>query len=206
MLTTFIFYLFATVLIGSALAVVSARNPVHAVLFLILCFFNAAGLFVLMGAEFIAFILVIVYVGAVAVLFLFVVMMLDIDFRELRRGFISYLPIGAFVGLVLLLQITLVVGAWHIDPQALTAATPAEIAGAAAKADNTRAIGQVLYTDYFYPFQVSGLILLVAMIGAIVLTLRHSKRSRRQDVAAQLARQPADVIELVKVKTGEGVL
>lgn len=206
MLTTFIFYLFASILIASALMVVSARNPVHAVLFLILCFFNAAGLFVLIGAEFIAFILVIVYVGAVAVLFLFVVMMLDINFRELRKGFLSYLPVGAFVGVVLLLQIAVVVGAWQFDADAMTLASAREVAGSAANVDNTRAIGQVLYTEYFYPFQVSGLILLVSMIGAIVLTLRHSKTTRRQDVAKQLARLPADVVEIKQVKSGEGVL
>jgi NADH-quinone oxidoreductase subunit J len=192
------FYAFAAVLLASALMVVAARNPVHAVLFLILSFFSAAGLFLLMGAEFLALILVIVYVGAVAVLFLFVVMMLNIDFKELRRGFMTYLPIGAAVGLVLLLELILAASSWVMDPQAVTAV--------ASNVENTRAIGRVLYTDYFYPFQVSGLILLVAMIGAITLTLRHRPDVRRQRTKDQLDRKIDDVIEVRKIESGKGVL
>jgi NADH-quinone oxidoreductase subunit J len=199
MIEAVVFYMFSAVLLASGVMVVAARNPVHAVLFLILCFFNAAGLFVLLGAEFIAFILVIVYVGAVAVLFLFVVMMLDINFGDLRKGFQRYLPIGLTVALILLAQLTMVAGAWVLDPQALVAPPPAD------QVENTRAIGRLLYTDYFYPFQVSGLILLVAMIGAIVLTLRDRKDARRQKVTRQMDRSIADVIEVRKVQPGQGV-
>jgi NADH-quinone oxidoreductase subunit J len=194
------FYAFAAVLLVSALMVVAARNPVHAVLFLILCFFNAAGLFLLMGAEFLALILVIVYVGAVAVLFLFVVMMLDIDFRELRRGFVKYLPIGGAVGLILLIELVLAVSRWT------TNLVPSDAALNVNAAENTRMIGRLLYTDYFYPFQVSGLILLVAMIGAIVLTLRHRPDVRRQRTKEQLDRTIADVIDVRKIESGKGVL
>lgn len=195
-----LFYLFSAVLLGSASAVVVSRNPVHAVLFLILCFFNAAGLFLILGAEFLAFILVIVYVGAVAVLFLFVVMMLDIDFRELRRGFIRYLPVAAAVGLVLVVELIVMVSGWVFADGAV----PTDQFTNAV--ENTRALGRVLYTDYFYPFQVSGIILLVAMIGAIVLTLRDRKDARRQNIERQLDRKISDVIEVVKVETGKGVL
>lgn len=182
--------------------VVAARNPVHAVLFLILSFFNAAGLFLLLGAEFVAFILVIVYVGAVAVLFLFVVMMLDINFHQLRQGATRYLGIGATVGCILLAQIIMVVSVWHFDPNGLiTLDTPTT----SDTVENTRALGQLLYTDYFYPFQVSGLILLVAMIGAIVLTLRDRKDSRRQNVGQQINREIKDVITVVQVTAGQGV-
>lgn len=201
MIANILFYVFSAILLTSAVMVVSARNPVHAVLFLVLCFFNAAGLFILLGAEFIAFILAIVYVGAVAVLFLFVVMMLDINFREMRQGFKRYLPIGAAVGLVLLAQLVLVLSAWIIDPTGLaptTQLTPDDV-------ENTRAIGQVLYTRYFYPFQVSGLILLVAMMGAIILTLRERKDARRQRVSQQLDRKIADVIDIRKVQPGQGI-
>lgn len=198
MISSLIFYLFSAVLLFSGVMVVSARNPVHAVLFLILAFFNAAGLFLLLGAEFLAFILVIVYVGAVAVLFLFVVMMLDINFADMRKGFRRYLPIGLTVGLILVSQLVLVASAWVMDPQVLAA--PAH------DMDNTRAIGRLLYTDYFYPFQVSGLILLVAMIGAIVLTHRPPKNARRQNVKEQLDRTVEQSVELVKVETGKGVL
>jgi len=198
MLHALAFYVFSAVLLLSALMVVAARNPVHAVLFLILCFFNAAGLFLLMGAEFLAMILVIVYVGAVAVLFLFVVMMLNIDFRELRRGFMKYLPIGGAVGLVLLTELIVAVSGWVMDPQAMVAP--------GVEVDNTRAIGRLLYTDYFYPFQVSGLILLVAMIGAITLTLRHKPDARRQRSSDQLDRKISDVIDVRKVESGKGVL
>jgi len=200
MLHAIAFYVFAAVLLGSALMVVAARNPVHAVLFLILCFFNAAGLFLLMGAEFVALILVIVYVGAVAVLFLFVVMMLDVDFRELRRGFRRYLPVGAAVGLVLLIELVLMASHWAVDPQALAVPT------AGMNVDNTRALGRVLYTDYLYPFQVSGLILLVAMVGAIALTHRRRPDVRRQRSSAQLDRKISDVIETRKIESGRGVL
>lgn len=199
MIQSAIFYLFSAVLLASAVMVVSARNPVHAVLFLILCFFNAAGLFLLMGAEFIAFILIIVYVGAVAVLFLFVVMMLDINFRELRQGFRRYLPIGATVGLIILAQLTLVLSAWVYNEHSMTSL----ITGTGI--DNTRALGQLMYTEYFYPFQVSGLILLVAMIGAIVLTLRHRPDARRQRVDNQMTRQISDTIEIRKIQSGQGV-
>ena len=199
MIQDIVFYLFSAVLLASAVMVIAARNPVHSVLFLILCFFNAAGLFVLLGAEFIAFILVIVYVGAVAVLFLFVVMMLDINFRELRKGYKRYLPVGAAVGLVLLAQLVLVVCAWTISPHGVTP-------GMAGQVENSRAIGRLLYTDYFYPFQVSGIILLVAMIGAISLTLRERKDARHQRPTQQMARKISDVIEVVKVESGKGVL
>jgi NADH-quinone oxidoreductase subunit J len=197
------FYLFSTVLVASAFMVIASRNPVHSVLFLILAFFNAAGLFVLLGAEFLAMILVVVYVGAVAVLFLFVVMMLDVDFVELREGFLQYLPIGALLGLVLLVEILLVVGTWVIAPDvsALRAA-PAPPVG---EVSNTQALGRVLYTQYVYYFQASGLVLLVAMVGAIVLTLRHKEGVKRQDIAAQVARSPATSIEIKKVPSRTGV-
>jgi NADH-quinone oxidoreductase subunit J len=197
MIPSFIFYLFSTILIASAVMVVAARNPVHAVLFLILCFFNAAGLFVLLGAEFVAFILIIVYVGAVAVLFLFVVMMLDIGARERRRGFMKHVPVGLAVGGIICAQLALVAGAWTFDPHAVASATPNAV-------DNTRALGRVLYTDYVYVFEVAGLILLVAMIGAIVLTVRDRVPAKRQDAARQVSRRREDVIEIRKVKTGEG--
>ena len=201
MLQSVIFYLFSAVLLTSAVMVIAARNPVYAVLFLILCFFNAAGLFLLMGAEFLAFILVIVYVGAVAVLFLFVVMMLDINFKALRQGFQRYLPVGSAVALVLLAQLVLVASAWVIDPHVLSTTTSVT-EGAV---ENTRALGRVLYTDYFYPFQVSGLILLVAMMGAIVLTLRERKDALHQKVSQQLGRPIKDVLEVKKVTSGQGV-
>jgi NADH-quinone oxidoreductase subunit J len=201
MLHAIVFYAFAAVLTASAVMVIAARNPVHAVLFLILCFFNASGLFLLMGAEFLALILVIVYVGAVAVLFLFVVMMLDINFRELRRGYKKYLPIGATVGLILMAELVLAVSSWSMSP--VVTLNPA---ASGAAVDNTRAIGRLLYTDYLYPFQVSGLILLVAMIGAITLTLRHKFGTRRQRTSEQLARKIGDVIEVRKVESGKGVL
>jgi len=197
MLHAIAFYAFSIVLLASAVMVVVARNPVHAVLFLILCFFNAAGLFLLMGAEFVAFILVIVYVGAVAVLFLFVVMMLNIDFRELRRGFMRYMPLGIAVGVVLLAELGWVASMWAMAPSA--------VAGEVSNVENTRALGRVLYTEYFYPFQVSGLILLVAMIGAITLTLRHKPDVRRQRSRDQLDRKIADVIEVKKIESGKGV-
>jgi NADH-quinone oxidoreductase subunit J len=199
----FFFYLFAFVTIASAIMVISARNPVHAVLFLILAFFNSAGLFLLLGAEFIALILVIVYVGAVAVLFLFVVMMLDVDFAELRAGFAKFLPIGGLIGGILLAQLLLVVTAWTFAPQgALQIAEPIPAASAVS---NTEAIGRVMYTTYIYFFQLAGMVLLVAMIGAIVLTLRHREGVKRQDVATQVARDPAAAIEIRQVETGKGI-
>jgi len=203
-LQAIMFYLFAAVAIASGVMVVSARNPVHSVLFLILAFFNAAGLFVLMGAEFLAMILVVVYVGAVAVLFLFVVMMLDIDFVRLRSGAIRYLPIGALIGIVLLAELVLVFGSWAIAPS-IAGLKAAPIAAGAASVTNTRALGGLLYTRYIFAFQTAGLILLVAMIGAIVLTLRQRTGVRRQSIAAQLARTRAESIEIVKVPLGSPV-
>jgi NADH-quinone oxidoreductase subunit J len=198
-----VFYLFAGVLVASSLLVVSARNPVYSVLYLIFCFFNAAALFVLIGAEYIAMTLVIVYVGAVAVLFLFVVMMIDVDIAALRQGFLKYLPLGGGAALLLLGQFVLLYQAISQNQgSVLTAATPAPDAG---DVSNTAAIGKVLYTDYIYAFQLSGVILLVAMIGAIVLTLRPSKNVRRQKIAAQVARKREDAMGLVKVQSGEGI-
>jgi NADH-quinone oxidoreductase subunit J len=197
------FYLFAGVCVASAVMVIAARNPVHSVLFLILAFVNAAGLFVLLGAEFLAMILVVVYVGAVAVLFLFVVMMLDVDFAELRHGILNYLPIGVVVGAILLAELLVVVGGWVIGPSVSSAITapippPADIT-------NTQAIGLLLYTRYFYFFQAAGIILLVAMIGAIVLTLQHKPNVRRQNIGEQVARRRAAAVEIVKVKSGQGL-
>ena len=197
------FYLFAGVCIASATMVVTARNPVHSVLFLILAFVNAAGLFMLLGAEFLAMILIVVYVGAVAVLFLFVVMMLDVDFAELRHGFLNYLPIGGVVGAVLLAELLFIVGAWVIQPgvpKAITAPIPA-----ASDISNTLALGLVLYTRYVYFFEAAGVILLIAMIGAIVLTLQHKPDAKRQVIAEQLARRRASAIDIVKVKSGQGL-
>jgi NADH-quinone oxidoreductase subunit J len=196
------FYLFAAILIGAAVMVVAARNPVHSVLFLILAFFNAAGLFVLIGAEFIAMILVIVYVGAVAVLFLFVVMMLDINFVELRAGFLQYMPIGGLIGLILLVELVLVVATWAIGPDAATLAAPqAKLGGLS----NTEQIGTLLYTRYIYLFQAAGMVLLIAMIGAIVLTLRSREGVRRQKITRQVSRKVEDTVELKKVPTRSGV-
>jgi NADH-quinone oxidoreductase subunit J len=197
-----LFYIFAAVAIASGVLVVSARNPVHSVLFLILAFFNAAGLFILIGAEFLAMILVIVYVGAVAVLFLFVVMMLNIDFLELRRGFVGYLPVGGLVGLILLAELILVGGSWFAAPGAPSLGVASATSGIALT--NTRALGNILYTRYLFAFQVAGLILLVAMVGAIVLTLRHRADVRRQSISAQLARTRAQSVEVVKVPVGSG--
>ncbi len=193
------FYLFAGVCVASAVMVVTSRNPVHSVLFLILAFVNAAGLFVLLGAEFLAMILIVVYVGAVAVLFLFVVMMLDVDFAELREGFLSYLPVGALIGGVLLAELLLVVGGWVIAPAAR------QTAAVAANISNTEALGLVLYTKYVYFFEAAGMILLVAMIGAIVMTLQHKPQVRRQNIAQQVARGRASAIDLVNVKPGQGL-
>jgi NADH-quinone oxidoreductase subunit J len=196
------FYLLAATTLVAGLAVISARNPVHSVLFLITAFFSAAGLFVLLGAEFLAMILIVVYVGAVAVLFLFVVMMLDVDFTALRQGFARYLPIGAAIAGVLTVEMVFVARsvARHGATMASTgpAAYPAGVT-------NAGAIGQVLYTDYIYYFQAAGLVLLVAMIGAIVLTLKHRVGVRRQDISAQVARTPASGLRVVSIKSGEGI-
>jgi len=196
------FYLFAGVCIASAFMVIAAKNPVHSVLFLILAFVNASGLFILMGAEFLAMILVIVYVGAVAVLFLFVVMMLDIDFAELRSGFVRYLPIGAAIGVVLLAELIFVVFGRVVIPGGPNPSVPSATGGSALT--NTRALGDILYTRYLFAFQVAGLILLVAMVGAIVLTLRRRVDVRRQSIPAQLARTRAQSVDVVKVPVGSG--
>ena len=200
MLTALAFYLFSAVLIGSALMVIAARNPVRSVLFLFLAFFNAAGLFVLAGAEFLGMILVVVYVGAVAVLFLFVVMMLDIDFAELKRGALQYLPFGGLIGLVLVVELVMAGSVWVLHPAALAAKAHATPAGLT----NTEALGRILYTDYVYYFQIAGLVLLVAMIGAIVLTLRSRPGVRRQKISVQNARTAAMAVEMVDIQPGEG--
>jgi len=195
------FYLFAGVCIGSAIMVIAARNPVHSVLFLILAFVNAAGLFVLLGAEFLAMILIVVYVGAVAVLFLFVVMMLDVDFAELRHGVLNYLPIGATVGIILLIELIFGVIGWAIAPSP----TKTIAAPIAPDVSNTQALGLVLYTRYVYFFEAAGVILLVAMVGAIVLTLYHKPDAKRQSISRQVARRRSGAIDIVKVKPGQGL-
>ena len=195
------FYLFSAIMIASAFMVIAARNPVHSVLFLILAFVNASGLFLLMGAEFLAMILVVVYVGAVAVLFLFVVMMLDVDFAELKQGFLHYLPIGSIIGIVVAIELLLVMLGFTQSDAALGAgASPIQ-----ANMSNTEALGLVLYTKYVYLFQASGLVLLTAMIGAIVLTLRHKPDVKRQVIADQNARTRADAIEIKKAPSRAGV-
>ncbi|MHA1152804.1 MAG: NADH-quinone oxidoreductase subunit J [Alphaproteobacteria bacterium] len=197
------FYLFAAITVASGVMVISARNPVHSVLFLILAFFNAGGLFVLMGAEFLAMILVVVYVGAVAVLFLFVVMMLDINFTELRQGFLQYLPIGALIGVILLAELIMVVGTWVATPEAsLVISLPIVSPG---ETSNTQALGEVLYTKYIYLFQAAGLVLLVAMIGAIVLTLRKREGVRHQNIGDQVSRPREASIEIKNVPSGSGI-
>jgi NADH-quinone oxidoreductase subunit J len=201
MVPTVFFYLFAVVLVFCAAMVVTARNPVHSVLFLIAAFFNAAGLFLIAGAEFLAFILVIVYVGAVAVLFLFVVMMLDVDFAELRGGFQRYLPVGVAVGVLLLAELVFVMAGWRFHPgmpQLRFAPTPAGVS-------NTVALGNLIYTKYVLLFQTAGLVLLVAMIGAIVLTLRDRRTSRHQSIAVQVARNADNTMELLDVRLGAGI-
>ena len=197
----FAFYLFALCTVTGGLFTVVSRNPVHSVLWLILTFLSSAGLFVLLGAEFVAMLLVIVYVGAVAVLFLFVVMMLDVDFAELKAEMAQYLPLGLLIGLVLLMQLSMALGVWSV-------ADTAEAARAAVTPEethNTAALGLLIYDQYFLLFQLAGLILLVAMIGAIVLTLRHRKDVKRQDVLAQMYRDPALAMELKDVKPGQGL-
>ncbi len=197
------FYLFATLAIASAVMVIFSRNPVHSVLFLILTFVNAAGLFVIIGAEFLAMILIVVYVGAVAVLFLFVVMMLDIDIAKMREGILEYLPIGAAIGTILLAEMTFVFAAWVISPDAMKLAVSPIPTGQGIT--NTEAIGLLLYTKYIYFFQAAGMVLLVAMIGAIVLTLRHKPNVKRQNIAEQVGRTPATSIEIKDVKPGQGL-
>ncbi len=202
-LQTIMFYVFSVVVVASGVMVVASRNPVHSVLFLILAFFNSAGLFLLAGAEFLAMILVIVYVGAVAVLFLFVVMMLDIDFAELRSGFMRYLPIGALIGLILLAELVLVFGSWAIAP-GVAGLEAARLPEGAVQLTNTRALGDLLYTRYIVAFQAAGLILLVAMIGAIVLTLRRRVGVRKQSIAVQHERRRVEAVAVVKVPVGSG--
>ncbi|MFC3225993.1 NADH-quinone oxidoreductase subunit J [Marinibaculum pumilum] len=197
------FYILSAVTIGSAFMVIASRNPVHSVLFLILAFVNSAGLFVLMGAEFIGLMLIVVYVGAVAVLFLFVVMMLDINFVELRQGFLQYLPVGALVGAILLVELFLVIGAWAYSPD-VPAVSRLPIP-AFTEVTNAHAIGQVMYTYFIYAFQVAGLILLVAMVGAIVLTHRARVGVRKQNIAAQNARLRSEAVSLKKVEPGQGI-
>jgi NADH-quinone oxidoreductase subunit J len=196
------FYLFAGACVASAAMVIVSRNPVHSVLYLILAFVNASGLFILMGAEFLGMMLIVVYVGAVAVLFLFVIMMLDVDFVELREGFMQYLPVGLVIGGIFVFELLLVVGGWVINPgttKAITSAIPANVS-------NTEALGLVLYTKYIHYFQLSGMVLLVAMIGAIVLTLRHKANIKRQDINVQNARTPALAMALRKnVASGQGL-
>jgi len=196
------FWLFSAILLGSATMVVTSRNPVHSVLFLIVAFINASALFVISGAEFLAMILVVVYVGAVAVLFLFVVMMLDVDFVALREGFQRYAPVGGIVGVILFLELAGVLIGWQFAPDAPAlrlAQTPTNIT-------NTGAIGDVIYTHYILLFQMAGLILLVAMVGAIVLTHRQTGKARRQNIARQQQRQVADTLEVLKLRTGAGVI
>ena len=201
MIEAFFFYAFSAVLLASGVMVISARNPVHSVLFLILAFFNAAGLFVMLGAEFIAMIMVIVYVGAVAVLFLFVVMMLDINFAQMREGMWKHAPVGALVGLILVVEFAWMYQNWHSAKNAdlgAFAPIPADVT-------NTHALGYLLYTEYVYLFQISGLILLVSMIGAITLTLRTRTGVRRQSIASQIARDPKAVLKIEKIQSGTGV-
>ncbi len=200
-LAQLVFYLLAFVTVAAAVMVISARNPVHSVLFLILAFFNSAGLFILLGAEFLGMLLVVVYVGAVAVLFLFVVMMLDINFVQLREGFLHYLPVGALVGLILLVELGLVFGSMALEPALGAAAGVAADGGAT----NTEAIGRLLYTDYFYLFQAAGIVLLVAMIGAMTLTMRHRPDARRQDIGRQVRRRRSETLEVRKVPPRTGI-
>ncbi|MDD9922045.1 MAG: NADH-quinone oxidoreductase subunit J [Boseongicola sp.] len=197
------FYLFALSCIAGGLLTVVSRNPVHSVLWLILSFLSAAGLFVLLGAEFVAMLLIIVYVGAVAVLFLFVVMMLDVDFAELKAEMAKYLPLGLLIGVVILMQLAMAFGVWTTVDGVALAQSPDAIAGGGEH--NTDALGRILYDQYFLLFQLAGLILLVAMIGAIVLTLRHRQDIKRQDILEQMYRDPAAAMELKDVKPGQGL-
>ena len=200
-ISTIVFYFFATIAVLAALLVVTARSPVHSVLWLILCFFSSAGLFVLLGAEFLAMLVMIVYVGAVAVLFLFVVMMLDVDFSALKKGATKYVPFGIIIGLVFIFELSLIILKWKFSDNLsvnFAASTPSDVT-------NTIALSQIIYTDYIYLFQCAGLILLVAMIGAIVLTLRHKSYTKRQDVIMQMQRNKNDTIEIIDVKPGQGL-
>lgn len=202
-LTGLFFYLFASITVAAAFMVISSRNPVHSVLWLILAFFNSAALFLMLGAEFLAMILIVVYVGAVAVLFLFVVMMLDVDFAELRQGFLQYLPIGAIIGIILFIELVMVLASYAIAP-GLTA-NPVVPIPDPSQVSNTEALGLLIYTKYVYFFQAAGMVLLVAMIGAIVLTLRHKEGVKRQNIADQVARRPETSIEVRKVESGKGI-
>jgi NADH-quinone oxidoreductase subunit J len=197
------FYLFAAIAVGAGVMVVSARNPVHSVLFLILTFFTTAGLFVLIGAEFLAMVLVVVYVGAVAVLFMFVVMMLDINFVEMREGFLQYMPVSVLVGIILLVELLMVLGTASMSPEVMAAGT--EPIPDLADRQNTAALGDVIYTKYIYLFQAAGMILLIAMIGAIVLTHRQRPGVRKQVISKQLARTREESVELKKVQPGQGI-
>jgi len=204
MIATLVFYVFATICVASGVMVVTARNPVYSVLFLILAFFNAAGLFVLAGAEFLAMLLIVVYVGAVAVLFMFVVMMLDITVAEVKKGFRAFLPVGLMVGGIFLAELVFVAISYTMAPETLAdivhvgAPTPDNV-------HNTKALGQLIYTQYAYLFQAAGLVLLVAMIGAIVLTHRKRRDSKKQVIADQLARRAEETVTLEKVETGRGI-
>jgi NADH-quinone oxidoreductase subunit J len=197
------FYLFATVAVAAGFMVIASRNPVHSVLYLILAFFTSGGLFVLMGAEFLAMIMLIVYIGAVAVLFLFVVMMLDINFVELRQGYLQYLPIGGLIGVILAIELLFIVSSWSFGGDtSLVAATARPVVS---EVGNTQSIGRVLYTDYIYAFQAAGIILLVAMIGAIVLTHRSRPGVKKQNITTQVHRTPEDSVELKKIPPGQGI-
>src|ERR1700755_103110 len=196
------FYLFAGVCVGSAVMVIASRHPVHSGLFLILAFVNASGLFVLLGAEFLAMILIVVYVGAVAVLFLFVIMMLDVDFAELRQGFLNYLPVGVLVGAIVLAELLMVRSTWVITPEVAKSVAAPIPSGVT----NTQAIGLVLYTKYIHYFQLAGMVLLVAMVGAIVLTLRHKANVKRQNINVQNARTPELAMAVRKVASGQGLM
>ena len=198
--TAFAFYIFAVTTLTGGLMTVVSRNPVHSVLWLILSFLSSAGLFVLLGAEFVAMLLVIVYVGAVAVLFLFVVMMLDVDFAELKAEMARYLPLALLIGLVIIMQLAIAFGVWEVDANAGT-----RVAAPITAVDNTRAIGLLLYDRYFLLFQIAGMILLTAMIGAIVLTLRHRVDVKRQDPLAQMFRDPAKAVTLQNPQPGQGL-
>jgi NADH-quinone oxidoreductase subunit J len=204
------FYVLAAAVIFSGLMVIAARNPVHSVLSLILAFISAAGLFVLMGAEYLAMLLVVVYVGAVAVLFLFVVMMLDVDFVELKQGFLKYLPFASAVAVAVVAELILVVWAWRFSPGANVARahpyfSAEQTVSRPVGANNIEALGAILYTDYVHYFQIAGIVLLVAMIGAIVLTFRERQGVRRQDIARQVGRRREEGVELVKVHSGQGL-
>lgn len=201
MIEAYVFYILSAILVAASIAVITVRNPVHAVLFLILCFFNAAGLFVMLGAEFVGMILAIVYVGAVAVLFLFVVMMLDISFQDLRKGAMQYVPLGLMIGAVLLAELIFLYKDWDVSPEAMMSSA----APVSEEMSNTRAIGNILYTDYVLAFQISGLVLFVAMIGAIVLTHRRRPGVRRQKTHEQVSRKREEAVEVRKVTSGTGV-